>query len=247
SFTATNGATVTTVIGTTGADGIATATLTNTAAGHSVVTATVNGSSQTVSTTVVAVPAFTGVSVNGTTFATNNGFPSTGFTGAEFSLTVTGAASDYTWSSSASSWAPVDSSGKVSFTSQGNASPVTITATPTGGGTPLTYIFTVGSWFINNGSTVMNWANASTWCTNQSLSQPTRGELTMGGDTRAVGSLWSEWGVMGNYSGSGFDSGYHWTSEADGIGYYYGVSLYNGDVGSNYDSGDLYVVCRQGL
>ncbi|WP_139241362.1 Ig-like domain-containing protein, partial [Yersinia ruckeri] len=33
SFTATNGATVTTVIGTTGADGIATATLTNTAAG----------------------------------------------------------------------------------------------------------------------------------------------------------------------------------------------------------------------
>ncbi|MGF2255239.1 Ig-like domain-containing protein, partial [Yersinia ruckeri] len=37
-----------------GADGIATATLTNTAAGHSVVTATVNGSSQTVSTTVVA-------------------------------------------------------------------------------------------------------------------------------------------------------------------------------------------------
>lgn len=247
SFTATNGATVTTVIGTTGADGIATATLTNTAAGHSVVTATVNGSSQTVSTTVVAVPAFTGVSVNGTTFATNNGFPSTGFTGAEFSLTVTGAASDYTWSSSASSWAPVDSSGKVSFTSQGNASPVTITATPTGGGTPLNYIFTVGSWFINNGSTVMNWANASTWCTNQSLSQPTRGELTMGGDTRAVGSLWSEWGVMGNYSGSGFDSGYHWTSEADGIGYYYGVSLYNGDVGSNYDSGDLYVVCRQGL
>lgn len=247
SFTATNGATVTTVIGTTGADGIATATLTNTAAGRSVVTATVNGSSQTVSTTVVAVPAFTGVSVNGTTFATNNGFPSTGFTGAEFSLTVTGAASDYTWSSSASSWAPVDSSGKVSFTSQGNASPVTITATPTGGGTPLTYIFTVGSWFINNGSTVMNWANASTWCTNQSLSQPTRGELTMGGDTRAVGSLWSEWGVMGNYSGSGFDSGYHWTSEADGIGYYYGVGLYNGDVGSNYDSGDLYVVCRQGL
>ncbi|EKA7110280.1 hypothetical protein OL205_004369, partial [Salmonella enterica] len=192
-------------------------------------------------------PAFTGVSVNGTTFAVNDGFPSTGFTGAEFSLMVTGAASDYTWSSSASSWAQVDSSGKVSFTSKGNASPVTITATPTGGGTPLTYIFTVGSWF-NNSLTFMTWANASTWCTNQSLSQPTRGELTMGLHTRAVGSLWSEWGDMGNYSGSGFFSHLYWASEVNGVGNHYYVNLIDGNVLLSHDgSGLIRVVCRQGL
>ncbi|TKI04848.1 beta strand repeat-containing protein, partial [Martelella alba] len=54
-FTATNGATVTTVIGTTGADGVATATLTNTTAGVSAVTATLtNGNNKTVDTTFVA-------------------------------------------------------------------------------------------------------------------------------------------------------------------------------------------------
>ncbi|WP_391595499.1 hypothetical protein [Yersinia aldovae] len=192
-------------------------------------------------------PQLTGITVNGHTFTMNDGFPNTGFTGAEFSLTINGAASDYTWSSSASSWAPVDSVGKVSFTQKGNSSPVTITATPKGGGTPLTYIFTVGSWFINNGSTLMNWANASTWCTNQSLSQPTRGELTRGSGTRAVGSLWSEWGSMGNYSGSGFDNDGYWTSELYNIGAHHFVSLYNGNVSSYSDLNDDYVVCRQGL
>ncbi|WP_145507725.1 Ig-like domain-containing protein [Yersinia hibernica] len=47
SFTANNGATATTVIGTTGADGIATAIVTNMTAGTTSVTATVNGVSQT--------------------------------------------------------------------------------------------------------------------------------------------------------------------------------------------------------
>ncbi|MBG6245486.1 hypothetical protein CS369_13145 [Candidatus Symbiopectobacterium sp. 'North America'] len=53
-FTADNGATLTTVIGTTGADGIATATLTSTRAGTSVVTATVNGKDQMVNTLFIA-------------------------------------------------------------------------------------------------------------------------------------------------------------------------------------------------
>src|SRR5476649_465108 len=51
-FSADNGATVTTVTGTTGADGLATATLTNTATGVTHVTATLaNGQTQTVATT----------------------------------------------------------------------------------------------------------------------------------------------------------------------------------------------------
>ncbi|MFV8808549.1 Ig-like domain-containing protein, partial [Yersinia enterocolitica] len=54
-FSVSNGATVTTVIGTTGADGVATATLTNITAGISTVTATLsNSASATVNTTFVA-------------------------------------------------------------------------------------------------------------------------------------------------------------------------------------------------
>ncbi|WP_145507727.1 YrIlm family inverse autotransporter adhesin [Yersinia hibernica] len=51
SFEADNGATVVTVIGTTGADGVATATVTNMTAGTTTVKATVNGVSQSVPTT----------------------------------------------------------------------------------------------------------------------------------------------------------------------------------------------------
>ncbi|MFQ6283722.1 inverse autotransporter beta domain-containing protein [Yersinia enterocolitica] len=248
SFSASNGASLTTVIGTTGADGKATATLTNITAGISTVTATLgNGASATVDTTfVVAVLPFTDIAVNGTTFAVDAGFPSTGFTGAEFTLNASGQASDYTWSSS-SSWATVDGTGKVRFTQKGNATPVTITATPTAGGTPLSYTFTVSTWFINNGSNAMVWSDAAAWCTSQTATQPTRVELTQGQNTRGVGSLGSEWGQMSNYSSSGFGNGGYWTSEADGIGYHYVVFLNIGIVISGGDSFGDYVVCRQGL
>ncbi len=53
-FTAANGASITTVIGTSGADGVVTATLTNTLAGVSAVTASLNSSRQTVNTTFIA-------------------------------------------------------------------------------------------------------------------------------------------------------------------------------------------------
>ncbi|CRY56901.1 Ig domain-containing protein [Yersinia intermedia] len=53
-FSANNGARVTAVIGTTGADGIATATLTNSTAGETIVIATVNGTSTTVNTQFIA-------------------------------------------------------------------------------------------------------------------------------------------------------------------------------------------------
>ncbi|HFV9292161.1 TPA: hypothetical protein ACIAIE_001985 [Serratia fonticola] len=202
-------------------------------------------------TVTVPVPAITGVSVNGKNFAVDSGFPSTGFIGAVFTLEVSEAASNYIWTSSAPSWAAVNNSAQVSFTQQGDSTPVTITATPNAGGDPLTYTFTVRSWFINNGNTKMNWSDASNWCTNQSLSQPTRGELTQGSGIRDIGSLWSEWGRITNYTGSGFYSGYYGTSEIsdndfNGSRHYY-VNLYNGIINHYYDSSDFYIVCRQGL
>ncbi|HHL2713040.1 TPA: YrIlm family inverse autotransporter adhesin [Yersinia enterocolitica] len=249
SFSASNGAILTTVIGTTGADGLATATLTNTTAGTSVVTATLsNGAHATVDTTFVAEPAlqFTDIAVNGHTFAVDVGFPSTGFTGAEFTLNVSGQASDYVWSSS-SSWATVDSTGKVSFTQKGTASPVTITATLTAGGEALSYTFAVNTWFINNGSTYLIWGDAANWCTSQGTELSTVVGLTQGTNTRGVGSLWSEWGDMSAYSDSGFRSFLYWSSERyDSVSHYF-VVLGNGDVGSYTDSVDIFVACRQSL
>ncbi|KJF76344.1 hypothetical protein UA45_19125 [Morganella morganii] len=117
SFTATNGAEVTPEFGTTGTDGIVLATLASTSVGTSVVTATVNGSSQTVNVAFVEVPVLKGISVNGHTFTLNDGFPSTGFAGARFTLMLSsGSARDYDWSTGDSSWVSADSEGNVTFT-----------------------------------------------------------------------------------------------------------------------------------
>ncbi|CNH94607.1 Invasin [Yersinia intermedia] len=208
-------------------------------------------------TTFVAVPAITGVSVNGATFAVGDGFPKTGFTGAEFALNVTGAASDYTWSNGGNAWTTVNSSGLVKFIAKGDSSPVTITATSKWGGETLTYTFAVKSWFINNGSTLMTWSAASTWCTNQGMALPTRLQLTNtssygSSGTRQAGSdaLWSEWGNMGNYSNAGFSisgQSYHWTSEAYDGSKHFSVFLFNGNVSNFSNTGGDFVACRQGL
>jgi adhesin/invasin len=69
-FTATNGAVVTTAIGTTGADGLASASLTSITVGNSVVTATLaNGTSATVST---AFTPLTGIALRNITVTRNN-------------------------------------------------------------------------------------------------------------------------------------------------------------------------------
>ena len=240
----------------TGVNGVATATLVSLVAGDNAVTATVGSHTATAKTSnFVVVPPMTSVLVNGTTFAVDKGFPTTGFTGAHFTLIVPGAASDYTWSSSAN-WAPVDSSGKVSFTAKGNLSPVTITATPTGGGTPRTYTFTVQSWFTNNGNIRMNWADASAFCTDNRLKQPGHLQLvnkTNAQATRQAGNnvLWSEWGVMGYYTGSGFNNNSYWASDVSDTGSHYSVNLRIGlGAGLSVIEGPnitLSVVCLQEL
>ncbi|EMR7683659.1 hypothetical protein WKA22_003839 [Yersinia enterocolitica] len=187
-----------------------------------------------------------------------NGFPSTGFIGAEFTLEVAGMAADYTWSNGGNAWTTVDNTGKVTFTAKGDLIPVTITATPKAGGAPRTYTFTVGSWFINNGSTTMKWFETFAWCTSQAATPPTRAQLTQGTSTRGVGSLWSEWGEMGNYGNSGFSSSigrhFNWTTESAGPDSNYLVNLNDGSEGrggstdaSPFASSNIYVVCQQGL
>ena len=239
----------------TDADGVATATLVSLVAGDNAVTATVGIYTTTTKTSTFiaepAVPAMTSVLVNDEEFTVNSNFPTTGFTGAKFTLTVPGTATDYTWSSSAPSWAPVDIYGNVSFTQKGNSSPVIIEASPRGGGTALSYTFTVGSWFTSSGQDTLSWSNASLFCKSNGLELPTRLQLTnveTGRGTRQAGSgaLWSEWGPIESYTDFNFALGTYWASEAyNVISAHYVVSLFGGNVATSLDSADRYVVCRE--
>lgn len=93
-----------------------------------------------------------------TPFVIADGFPKTGFTNAQFVLNILGWAdvnvnSDYTWGSSHEDLASVDATGTVTLLKRpDSATPITITATPPAGSIngPLTYTFTVETWFEPN-------------------------------------------------------------------------------------------------
>ncbi|VEN50813.1 unnamed protein product [Callosobruchus maculatus] len=192
------------------------------------------------------------ISVNGYTYASNAGFPTTGFKGAEFTLELSNAtALDYDWKADAS-WVSV-SAGVVRFTDTGTKDKVTITGTPTSGqGKIIKYSFTLKSWFINNGNTGMTWPAANTYCSSQGYSLPTVQQLTgdsgyVGGDHGTLGGLWSEWGNLSSYSSAGFSSYSAWSSEQKSSSYYYDVSTGYGIVGVGEISQVDHVVCRKGL
>ncbi|MBN5226943.1 invasin, partial [Serratia ureilytica] len=198
-------------------------------------------------TYVIDEPTLGAVIVNGHRFPVSAGFPSTGFSGATFTLELKYAsASDFKWAANAS-WVNVND-GVVSFTGQGTSSSVTITATPKTGGNAITYTFNLKKWFTNMGYQTMVWERANMTC-----SLPKTDELTNGmknGDlpSRAIGSLWSEWGDMANYPGSRFTTQtFYWASEKDGSIYHRLIGLNNGRVGSDYDFNTYLVVCRQDL
>ena len=247
-FIADNGATIITASVITDTDGIASTSLSSTSAGVSNVTASVNDSSQSVAATFLATE-FTGVAVNNYNFSVSSGFPSTGFTGAEFNLEVAGLANYYNWNSS-SSWAPVNDNGKVTFTRQGDSSPVTITAIPKAGGSTLTYTFRVNKWFNNFSNQDLLWDDAKNWCANEGQSLPTDADLSLGQNVRGMGSMWSEWGTVANYSSSGFNPERpYWTSgQAIAGGVIYGRYVYMTN-GRNAFGGpnEINVMCRQDL
>ncbi|MBJ9245694.1 inverse autotransporter beta domain-containing protein [Citrobacter koseri] len=205
---------------------------------------------------ITAAPDLKDVTVNGYTFAKDAGFPTTGFTGATFTLNLTsGVVSDYTWTSDAS-WVSV-TDGVVKFTGTGTGDKVTITGIPTNGqGKIIKYSFTLKSWFINNGATLMTWSDAKAYCSSQSgyslstvaqLSNASRlsdGSYDKDASRAANAGLWSEWGPL---SSAGFSGLYYWASEQWSSAHHYSVDLSFGVVGSNVDSVTYYAVCRQGL
>ncbi|WP_423789077.1 hypothetical protein [Legionella pneumophila] len=202
--------------------------------------------------------AITGVTANGTTFAATDGFPTTGFSGATFIINLASSApSNYTWTASQNgsspTWMSVSSAGVVTFNSSSKPSSgsVTITATPIGGGTPLTYGFTLTNWFVNNGNNLLSQSNAASYCTGLigGYQQPTQAQLTNASlgnlGTRGIGNLWSEWGSMGTY-GSGWRSLNYWSSTTDGSRGVL-VFLINGHAYSILPGNPLSVACVAGL
>ncbi|MGP3284259.1 inverse autotransporter beta domain-containing protein, partial [Serratia bockelmannii] len=194
---------------------------------------------------VIASLTFEAVIVNGHQFPVSAGFPSTGFSGATFTLKLKDAsASDFNWAANAS-WVNVND-GVVSFTGQGTGSSVTITATPKTGGNVITYSFNLKKWFTNKGNQTMAWEQANMTC-----SLPRADEMASysGSPPRAVGLLWGEWGDVANYPGSGFVSNhkYYWTSTQYSDDHHDRVDLFDGYVGRGEDIHSNYVVCRQDL
>ena len=232
--------------------GIYTATLKGTTVGSATVKPQVAGAAvgELSGNVTLVAGLMTSVSVNGAEFAVDKKFPTTGFIGAEFTLKVPGAASDYTWSSSAPSWAPVDSSGKVIFTDKGHLSPVTIRATPKAEGLTLDYTFNVRSWFINNGTNGTNLSEAYLFCAAKKAQLPKRSDLTNMPPERKPGinSLWPEWGRLANYTSSGFALVDYWTSDVNDItGGGYLVSLAHGFSRNGNNETRDYAVCIDAL
>ncbi|MCO4160321.1 invasin domain 3-containing protein, partial [Citrobacter amalonaticus] len=193
---------------------------------------------ENLSDTVEFTPArFADVTANGYTFSSVAGFPTTGFNSAKFTLNLPGGevASNYSWTSSQSSWAAVSAAGLVTFQNGSTSVPsagtksVTITATPKSTGITRVYKFTLSSWWVY-GTAIDNYSESMKWCSGSMNSTiPLRANLTNAvnvGDTasRAVGSLWSEWGSMSTY---GWRSGPYFSSEIAPAGspYYYGANI----------------------
>ncbi|WET41433.1 Ig-like domain-containing protein [Citrobacter enshiensis] len=164
---------------------------------------------QSKSATFVAAK-ITAVIAGGHTFAPDIGFPQTGFYSAEFQLVVDGDAanaSNYTWTynQEASDWIRIFSPGVVSIrsTPPDPNSTVTITATPTGGGQPLTYTFTINHWFVSEAQASADPAEGDATCQSRGRETPSYADLSNGAPssngTRALGTLLGEWGDPRQY------------------------------------------------
>ncbi|EOC3669344.1 Ig-like domain-containing protein [Escherichia coli] len=175
------------------------------------------------------------VSVNGANLPAAS-FPSQGFTGAYYQLNNDNfapgkTAADYAFSSSAS-WVGVDATGKVTFKNDGDSNTVIITATPRSGGAIYQTQVRVKGWWVNHGNNLMQLSQAENYCSNQvgnGYPLPRADLLSNGHMRREIGSLYGEWGDMGNYmKEADFYSMVYWSSNSAGAGQQYIVSLETG-------------------
>ena len=181
------------------------------------------------------IPFLQNISVNGATFQKGDGFPTTGFTGATFTLNIgNGAPLDFNWSSDAT-WVDVDINAVVSFKGTGDGRKVTITGTPKSGiGPDITYSFTLRNWFITDRQQVL-WVDAGPYCSAQGYSQSTAAQVSQNSGfvptgVRTLGALWNEWGSLGGTSA--FPDDAYWLADAtpSDPNYHYSLDKWGGNL-----------------
>ncbi|HFL1154615.1 TPA: Ig-like domain-containing protein [Escherichia coli] len=193
------------------------------------------------------------VSVNGANLPAAS-FPSQGFTGAYYQLNNDNfapgkTAADYAFSSSAS-WVGVDATGKVTFKNDGDSNTVIITATPRSGGAIYQTQVRVKGWWKDNNNIILPLSRAENYCNNEignGYAIPGVNLLSSGENRREIGSLFGEWGDMGNYMDADFYSEIYWSSNTAGGGRQYIVSLENGAHGSVQTSEYFHVACYKNI
>lgn len=133
-----------------------------------------------------------------------DGFPSTGYAGAEFQMLIdngTGTLINnlYTWQSSDTTEMSVDANGNVTLI-KAPSGELSVTATPGAAGTALTYRFRVQDWFFDYGGNahfqqVNSWANSYVCGTGLATQRQLVGNANY--QTPSIGSLFGEWGSAG--------------------------------------------------
>ena len=205
------------------------------------------------------------VRVNGASFALDSGFPKTGFSQATFQFWMNGTSasgnSNYTFAADPRApWVTVNpATGVVTFVAEpASAQTVNITITDTRTNEVTPYSFTIGTWFVNNGSNKMTAAQADSYCAGLGASYGVPSYLKMtnaatgtNGTRAPDGRLWDEWGSLSvaDYTGSGWVSNYHWAFELYGTGgsSRYVVFLSVGNMSGYFSASQLYVACSRTL
>lgn len=192
--------------------------------------------------------AFKDIAVNGYTFAIGSGFPTTGYPAGKFTLTLPAGktATDYTWVSS-QPWVTVSSAGVVSFIGEPATSTKSVKITAASQTGMYTFNFSINSWYVF-GSNHITQSAAATYCSQQGLSTPSAAQTTNaasgGRGTRAMGTLWSEWGNLGRTVTR--SDMYFWVSATSAI-----VGSTDGHNWSNYGNGNaqenVEALCRKSL
>lgn len=131
----------------------------------------------------------------------NDGFPTTAFKGATFTLELQdGNVTDYDWSSNVT-WVHVDSNGVVTFPEDmGTGENIIITGTPksgTGAPSPLNYTFKLRHWFIFKTDTFVSAKVSDKRCTDEGLDIPLLVSIFPPNiEARGTGFLRAEWGEL---------------------------------------------------
>lgn len=147
------------------------------------------------------------------------------YDGAQIQMPDPGGVPPYTYKSSATSVATIDTTGRATFHNTGNVKLTMTDATGARWGAEF-----APSLYMLDGPYISPYEDAQPWCESQGGRLPTRAELSHNGSGRFVGSLYGEWGSalrngFTNYASGSLTS---WTSDMQDPTLIYVVYLTNG-------------------